>query len=197
MSPMGATVDPSSPGSRLDADHPENGVLIPCLITVSGHSVCCLCHPPIMASMRDRRQALFTERLRMTQLGAITSNLTFSTQSGNGTRSGPGGRWLNRAVSGRWWQVALRRRSSIQNGPAVSRCRYGTEVRSGPCARLFRLTRLAWPLPPLVQDIPGHPKADRRVDREAGFSSSRQLVEQRPRLDQIGGVEAFGEPAIY
>jgi hypothetical protein len=27
-------VDPSSPGSRLDADHPKNGVLIPCLITV-------------------------------------------------------------------------------------------------------------------------------------------------------------------
>src|SRR4051794_8112311 len=26
---MEATVDPLSPGSRLDADHPENGVLIP------------------------------------------------------------------------------------------------------------------------------------------------------------------------
>src|SRR6516164_10813364 len=34
MFPMEATVDPSSPGSRLDADHPENGVLIPCLFTV-------------------------------------------------------------------------------------------------------------------------------------------------------------------
>ena len=33
MSPMEATVDPLSPGSRLDADHPENGVLIPCLST--------------------------------------------------------------------------------------------------------------------------------------------------------------------
>src|SRR5713101_8206676 len=33
MSPMEATVDPPSPGSRLDADHPENGVLIPCLFT--------------------------------------------------------------------------------------------------------------------------------------------------------------------
>ena len=31
---MEATVDPSSPGSRLDADHPENGVLIPCVFTV-------------------------------------------------------------------------------------------------------------------------------------------------------------------
>ncbi len=29
MSPMEATVDPLLPGSRLDADHPENGVLIP------------------------------------------------------------------------------------------------------------------------------------------------------------------------
>ena len=26
-------MDPSAPGSRLDADHPENGVLIPCRIT--------------------------------------------------------------------------------------------------------------------------------------------------------------------
>src|SRR4051812_48566241 len=33
MSPMEATVDPPSPGSRLDADHPDNGVLIPCLFT--------------------------------------------------------------------------------------------------------------------------------------------------------------------
>ena len=30
---MDGGVDPSSPGSRLDADHPENGVLIPCLFT--------------------------------------------------------------------------------------------------------------------------------------------------------------------
>src|SRR6516165_11004290 len=34
MSPMEATVDSSSPGSRLDADHPENGVFIPCLFTL-------------------------------------------------------------------------------------------------------------------------------------------------------------------
>jgi hypothetical protein len=33
MSAMEATVDPLSPGSRLDADHPENGVLIPCRFT--------------------------------------------------------------------------------------------------------------------------------------------------------------------
>ena len=33
MSPMEATVDPLSRGSRLDADHPENGVLIPCRFT--------------------------------------------------------------------------------------------------------------------------------------------------------------------
>src|SRR5437868_7255293 len=33
MSPTEATVDPPSRGSRLDADHPENGVLIPCLFT--------------------------------------------------------------------------------------------------------------------------------------------------------------------
>src|ERR1700720_1812823 len=30
VSPTEATVDPPSRGSRLDADHPENGVLIPC-----------------------------------------------------------------------------------------------------------------------------------------------------------------------
>jgi hypothetical protein len=31
---MEATVDPPSPGSRLDADHPENEVLIPCRLTL-------------------------------------------------------------------------------------------------------------------------------------------------------------------
>jgi hypothetical protein len=30
---MEATVDPPSPGARLDAGHPENGGLIPCLFT--------------------------------------------------------------------------------------------------------------------------------------------------------------------
>src|SRR3954447_5313663 len=35
MFAMEATVDPPSPGSRLDADHPENGVLIPCLFTAA------------------------------------------------------------------------------------------------------------------------------------------------------------------
>src|SRR3954447_9320008 len=35
MSAMEATVDPPSPGSRLNADHPENGVLIPCRFTPS------------------------------------------------------------------------------------------------------------------------------------------------------------------
>jgi hypothetical protein len=34
-SPTEATVDPPSRGSRLDADHPENGVLIPCRFTHS------------------------------------------------------------------------------------------------------------------------------------------------------------------
>src|SRR6202047_3687318 len=34
VSPTEATVDPPSRGSRLDADHPENGVLIPCRSTV-------------------------------------------------------------------------------------------------------------------------------------------------------------------
>jgi hypothetical protein len=34
VSPTEATVDPPSRGSRLDADHPENGVLIPCLFTL-------------------------------------------------------------------------------------------------------------------------------------------------------------------
>jgi SAM-dependent methyltransferase len=33
MSLMEATVDPPSRGSRLDADHPLNGVLIPCRFT--------------------------------------------------------------------------------------------------------------------------------------------------------------------
>jgi hypothetical protein len=32
-SPTEATVNPPSRGSRLDADHPENGVLIPCRFT--------------------------------------------------------------------------------------------------------------------------------------------------------------------
>src|SRR5437868_11896855 len=35
VSPTEATVDPPSRGSRLDADHPENGVLIPCVSTQS------------------------------------------------------------------------------------------------------------------------------------------------------------------
>jgi hypothetical protein len=39
MSVMEATVDPLSPGSRLDADHPENGVLIPCRFTVGADLV--------------------------------------------------------------------------------------------------------------------------------------------------------------
>src|SRR5437764_14945645 len=34
VSPTEATVDPPSRGSRLDADHPENGVLIPRRFTV-------------------------------------------------------------------------------------------------------------------------------------------------------------------
>src|SRR5258708_36147782 len=36
---MEASVDPSAPGSRLDADHPENGVLIPCRNTSSRPAV--------------------------------------------------------------------------------------------------------------------------------------------------------------
>ena len=35
-SPTEATVDPPSRGFRLDADHPENGVLIPCVFTSQG-----------------------------------------------------------------------------------------------------------------------------------------------------------------
>jgi hypothetical protein len=38
MFPTEATVDPLSRGSRLDADHPENGVLIPCRFTAVRHS---------------------------------------------------------------------------------------------------------------------------------------------------------------
>ncbi len=34
MSSMAASVDPKLRGSRLDADHPLNGVLIPCRFTV-------------------------------------------------------------------------------------------------------------------------------------------------------------------
>src|SRR5208283_34661 len=33
ISPMEAIVNPPSRGSRLDADHPQNGVLIPCRFT--------------------------------------------------------------------------------------------------------------------------------------------------------------------
>ena len=36
VSPTEATVDPPSRGSRLDADHPENGVLIPYRFTPCG-----------------------------------------------------------------------------------------------------------------------------------------------------------------
>src|SRR3954470_23561190 len=36
VSPTEATVDPPSRGSRLDADHPANGVLIPCRFTLPG-----------------------------------------------------------------------------------------------------------------------------------------------------------------
>src|SRR5205085_2212151 len=39
VSPTEATVDPPSRGSRLDADHPENGVLIPCLFTIIADAV--------------------------------------------------------------------------------------------------------------------------------------------------------------
>jgi hypothetical protein len=39
MSVMEATVDPLSPGSRLDADHPENGVLIPRRFTLNKPSI--------------------------------------------------------------------------------------------------------------------------------------------------------------
>src|ERR1700693_3997471 len=34
MSPMEAIVNPPPWGSRLDADHPQNGVLIPCRFTL-------------------------------------------------------------------------------------------------------------------------------------------------------------------
>src|SRR3954465_2414463 len=42
VSPTEATVDPPSRGSRLDADHPENGVLIPRRFTrsVAGSPMC-------------------------------------------------------------------------------------------------------------------------------------------------------------
>ena len=43
---MEASVDPQPPGSRLDADHPENGVLIPCRFT----------HPGYAASQRVRKR---------------------------------------------------------------------------------------------------------------------------------------------
>src|SRR5260370_16507433 len=38
MFPMEAIVNPTSRGSRLDADHPRNGVLIPCRFTDSAES---------------------------------------------------------------------------------------------------------------------------------------------------------------
>src|SRR5437868_12736934 len=39
VSPTEATVDPPSRGSRLDADHPENGVLIPCVFTAKERAI--------------------------------------------------------------------------------------------------------------------------------------------------------------
>jgi hypothetical protein len=45
---MEATVDPPSKGSRLDADHPLNGVLIPCRFTLV-----CLAHLDRTEDARD------------------------------------------------------------------------------------------------------------------------------------------------
>jgi hypothetical protein len=66
---MEATVDPPFPGSRLDADHPKNGVLIPCLITY--HLITLV----NVVSGRDELELaleLFRESLVPTGVGILT-----------------------------------------------------------------------------------------------------------------------------
>src|SRR5438445_12053195 len=60
VSPTEATVDPPSRGSRLDADHPENGVLIPCLFTLSPSLSCVRKELQPDKSEEDKRQGTYT-----------------------------------------------------------------------------------------------------------------------------------------
>src|SRR5438477_7911374 len=55
VSPTEATVNPSSRGSRLDADHPENGVLIPCVSTKIGNRRYIVCRN-LAEARRDAEQ---------------------------------------------------------------------------------------------------------------------------------------------
>jgi len=55
---MEATVDPQPPGSRLDADHPENGVLIPRRNTGCGP----MCATTGLLPVPTRRRRRFTLR---------------------------------------------------------------------------------------------------------------------------------------
>jgi hypothetical protein len=52
MSPMEAIVDPPFPGSRSDADHPQNGVLIPCPFTARSASQQFRARPFIAVTVR-------------------------------------------------------------------------------------------------------------------------------------------------
>jgi hypothetical protein len=81
-------------------------------------------------------------------------------------------------------------------GPALPYC-----LSDGACAPIPDLPALAPERGGSILDRPSCPR--RRIVGSVGsshshtrISSSRQLVEQRLRLLQIGGVEALGEPAV-
>jgi hypothetical protein len=69
MSLMEAIVDPLTKGSRLDADHPENGVLIPCRITNNARLVEIVC--------LDEQLALLPRDLGDQKRGAIAADVDF------------------------------------------------------------------------------------------------------------------------
>src|SRR5260370_19571945 len=63
MFPMEAIVNPPSRGSRLDADHPRNGVLIPCRFTLrGGRPATVASHPVCRAAAKGMADELQGER---------------------------------------------------------------------------------------------------------------------------------------
>src|SRR5207302_5472702 len=75
VSPTEATVDPPSRGSRLDADHPENGVLIPRRFTVVAWAASCAGGPSCRGGRRaqpgDQRQDVGEHLPRDCDLGHL------------------------------------------------------------------------------------------------------------------------------
>ena len=60
--PHEATVDRPSRGARLDADHPENGVLIPCRFTAGGAQAWTAANAVTMIKVRITRLGPFSFR---------------------------------------------------------------------------------------------------------------------------------------